>query len=412
MHVFNDTFIQILILLAVSIGVIAISIKIKVPYSIALVMVGLLLGLVHIPILEVAESYITQSHVFQAIIISLFLPILLGDASLKMPFSHLKEQGKPVLALAFGGTFLSFLIIGSIVYFWLDLPLVVAFTFAALMSATDPISVLSIFKSLGVPKSIETIMEGESLLNDGIAVVLFQISSIYLLSYMEMGWTGLGNGILLFLKFSAGGILVGAFLGYVFSQLIRLYDDYPLEIAFSMLLFFGSFFIAEHFHVSGVIAVVVGGLIFGNYGAKIGMSEKTQLNIDSFWDTITLLANSLIFLMIGLEIKNIDFTDKWGMIGISILIVLLARTIALYLSTSILRGLPGAWKAILNWGGLRGSLSIALALSLPQSFDGRDDVLVMTFSVVLFSLLVQGLTIKPLVKKLLFKREHYKSPQG
>lgn len=412
MHVFNDTFIQILILLAVSIGVIAISIKIKVPYSIALVMVGLLLGLVHIPILEVAESYITQSHVFQAIIISLFLPILLGDASLKMPFSQLKEQGKPVLALAFGGTFLSFLIIGSIVYFWLDLPLVVAFTFAALMSATDPISVLSIFKSLGVPKSIETIMEGESLFNDGIAVVLFQISSIYLLSYMEMGWTGLGNGILLFLKFSAGGILVGAFLGYVFSQLIRLYDDYPLEIAFSMLLFFGSFFIAEHFHVSGVIAVVVGGLIFGNYGAKIGMSDKTQLNIDSFWDTITLLANSLIFLMIGLEIKNIDFTDKWGMIGISILIVLLARTIALYLSTSILRGIPGAWKAILNWGGLRGSLSIALALSLPQSFDGRDDVLVMTFSVVLFSLLVQGLTIKPLVKKLLFKREHYKSPQG
>ncbi|QYR22744.1 cation:proton antiporter [Paenibacillus sp. sptzw28] len=400
MHEFNATFIQLLILLGISMFVIAAAKKLNQPYSIALVLVGLLLGVTQIPFLEEAETYITQSHVFQAIIISLFLPILLGDATLKLPFSHLKEQRKPVLALAFGGTFLSFLIIALLSYYIMDLPLVVAFTFASLMSATDPISVITIFKSIGVPKSIVTVIEGESLLNDGIAVVLFQISSIYLLSYMEMGWAGIGSGIWLFLKFVLGGITIGAILGYVFSQLIRLYDDYPLEIGFSMLLFFGSFFIAEHFHVSGVIAVVVSGLILGSYGAKVGMSETTLTNINSFWDVVTLIANSLIFLMIGLEIKNIDFSDKWHIIAIAIIIVLAGRTVALYVSTAKIRNFPGSWKAVLNWGGLKGSLSIALALSLPQSFEGRETVLVLTFSVVLFSLLVQGLTIKPLVLKL------------
>lgn len=410
MHQFNEVFIQLLILLAVSMFVIAIAKKLNQPYSIALVIVGLLLGVTHIPILEEAETYITQSHVFQAIIISLFLPILLGDATLKLPFSHLREQGKPVLALSLGGTLLSFLIIALSSYYVIGLPLIVAFTFASLMSATDPISVISIFKSLGVPKSVVTIIEGESLFNDGIAVVLFQISSIYLLSYMEMGWVGgIGSGILLFLKFSLGGIAIGAVMGFIFSQIIRFYDDYPLEIGFSMLLFFGSYFIAEHFHVSGVIAVVVCGLIFGNYGAKIGMSETTEMNINSFWDVITLIANSIIFLMIGLEIKNIDFAHRWQMILLAIVIVLVGRTLALYTSVSVLRNFPRSWKSVLNWGGLKGSLSIALALSLPQSFEGREDVLVLTFSVVLFSLLVQGLTIKPLVLRLGLSSHNQKS---
>lgn len=405
MHHFNEIFIQILVLLAVSMAVIAIAKKFNQPYSIALVLTGLLLGLARVPFLEAAESFITQSHVFQAIIISLFLPILLGDATLKLPFSHLKEQSRPVLALAFGGTLLSFLLIAFASYYLLGLPLAVAFTFGALMSATDPISVISIFKSLGVPKQVVTIIEGESLFNDGIAVVLFQISSVYLLTYLEMGWAGAGSGLLLFLQFALGGMAVGAVLGFAFSQLIRFYDDYPLEIAFSMLLFFGSYFIAEHFHVSGVIAVVVAGLIFGSYGARIGMSDKTFMNIHSFWDVITLIANSLIFLMIGLEIRNINFADKWGMIAAAVILVLLGRTIALYASVFFLKDFPRAWKSVLNWGGLKGSLSIALALSLPQDFAGRDDVLVLTFSIVLFSLLVQGLTIKPLVVKLGLSRQ-------
>ncbi|PLT29732.1 cation:proton antiporter [Peribacillus deserti] len=397
---FHEVFIQILILLAISISVIAVSKLAKKPYSIALVIVGLILGVTNIPIIEEAEHFITQSDVFQIIVISLFLPILLGDATLKLPFTHLKEERGPVIALALGGTLISFLLIGLGSHYLLSIPLVMAFTFASLMSATDPISVISIFKSLGVPKRLVTIIEGESLLNDGVAVVLFQISTLYLITYLEMGWKGLGLGLLLFMKFSLGGVLVGSILGFVFSQLLTFYDDYPIEIAFSIILFFGSYFIAEHFHVSGVIAVVVSGLIFGNYGAKIGMSETTKTNINSFWEVITLIANSLIFLMIGLEIKNIDLTGQWKAITLSIIIVLISRTIALYISLGFIKNFPEKYKMILNWGGLKGSLSIALALSLPHSFSGRETILALTFSVVLFSLLFQGLTISSLINKL------------
>lgn len=400
MHEFHEAFIQILILLAISVTVIGIAKLLKEPYSIALVIVGLILGLTELPYIEEAEFYITQSEVFQATVISLFLPILLGDATLKLPFHHLFEQRKSVVGLAFVGTFLSFLTIGGASYFLLDLPLAVSFTFAALMSATDPISVLSIFKSLGVSQKLSTVMEGESLFNDGIAVVLFKISSIYLLTYIEMGWSGLGSGVLLFLQFAIGGAAIGLVIGFIFSQVIRLYDDYPLEIAFSALLFFGSYFIAEHFHTSGVIAVVVGGFVFGDYGAKVGMSKQTRTNINTFWDVITLIANSLIFLMVGIEIRNIDFSNNWGLIVFAIVIVLVGRTIALYISTGWVKELSRKERLLINWGGLRGSLSIALALSLPMGFSGRDEVLLLTFSVVLFSLLVQGLTIKPLVKKL------------
>ncbi len=407
MHEFDEVFVQILILLAIAILVVGIAKKIKQPDTIALVLVGLILGITSfpIPLINQAEAFITQSSVFQVIIISLFLPILLGDATLKLPFHDLYEQKKTVIGMALGGTFLSFVIIGFSGHYLLGLPIAVAFTFAALMSATDPISVLSIFKSAGVSKKLSTIMEGESLLNDGIAIVLFQIASVYLLTYIEMGWAGIGSGVLLFLKFALGGILVGVVLGFIFSQVIRFYDDYPFEIAVSALLFFGSYFIAEHFHVSGVIAVVAGGFVFGDYGGKIGMSEITERNINSFWDVIALIANSFIFLIVGLEIRNIDLNGQWKIIIIAILIVIGSRIIALYLSTKPAKSLNRKERILLNWGGLKGSLSIALALSLPASFEGRETVLLLTFSVVLFSLVVQGLTLKPLIRILGLSKE-------
>lgn len=407
MHEFDEVFVQILILLAIAISVVGIARKIKQPDTIALVLVGLILGTTSfpIPLINQAEAFITQSSVFQVIIISLFLPILLGDATLKLPFHDLYKHKNTVIGMALGGTFLSFIIIGFSGHLLLGLPIAVAFTFAALMSATDPISVLSIFKSAGVSKKLSTIMEGESLLNDGIAIVLFQIASVYLLTYIEMGWAGIGSGVLLFLQFALGGILVGGVLGFIFSQVIRFYDDYPFEIAVSALLFFGSYFIAEHLHVSGVIAVVAGGFVFGDYGGKIGMSEITERYINSFWDVIALIANSLIFLIVGLEIRNIDLSGQWGIIIVAILIVIGARIIALYISTRPAKSLNRKERILLNWGGLKGSLSIALALSLPASFDGKETVLLLTFSVVLFSLLVQGLTLKPLIRILGLSKE-------
>ena len=399
-HHFNETFIQLLVLLGIGVLVAMVAMRFKQPYSLALVVVGLLFGIVHIPLLEEASEFVTQSNVFQVIIISIFLPTLLGEATLKIPFQELRKNKSAILALAFGGTFLSFVLIGVGSYLLLPLTLVAAFTFASLMCPTDPISVLSIFKNLGVSKKLTMTIEGESLFNDGLAVVLFVISSTYLVTYIDMGVEGIGAGVVLFFQFVLGGLVIGTVLGILFSMLISTIDDFPLEIAISLLLFFGSYFIAELIHVSGVIAVVVAGLILGNYGGRIGMSAVTKLNIKAFWDVIAFIANSLIFLMIGLEISRIDFAGQWVNILVAIIIVLVGRSIAVYGSTIRIKTLEWKDRHVLNWGGLKGSLSIALALSLPVSFTGRDQLLVLTFGVVLFSLLIQGSTIKWLVNQL------------
>lgn len=386
-----------LILVMIAAGITAIAKKFKKPYPIALVIVGTIIGLVNIPVLEPLKEFITEGEVFNFVIITIFLPALLGEAALKLKFSHLTENKEPILALAFGGTLLSFLIIGFSSMWLLDFSLPAAFVFAALMSATDPVSVLSIFKSVGVKKRLATVIEGESLFNDGLAVVLFKISAFYLVSYIELGIEGAGLGIWEFVKVISLGLIIGGALGYGFSRLTKYFDDYPLEIIFSIILFYGSFLLAESVHASGVIAVVVAALIFGNYGSKIGMSPTTKLNINNFWDVAALLANSLVFLMVGLEITRINLSDKWGLIFLAIIIVLIARSFAVYSSLFFIKNFPTPWKHVINWGGLKGSLSIALVLSLPRDFAGREEILILAFSVVLFSLVVQGLSIKPLL---------------
>ncbi len=396
----ENQFELILLLLALATGITAIAKKLDQPYPIALVIVGAMIGLLPIHGLENLKAFIVEDEVFRFAIISIFLPTLLGEATLKLPFYHLSENKKPILALAFAGTLISFLAAGYLSFQFLGLPIQTAFVFASLMAATDPVSVLSIFKSMGVDHRLSAIMEGESLANDGVAVVLFTISSVYLLEYMELGWVGVALGGWTFLKVVFGGVAIGTVLAYLFSYLTKLYDDYPLEVIFSMILFYGSFFIAEHFHVSGVIAVVVAGLIFGNYGARIGMSPTTKLNIRTFWDVAAQLANSLVFLMVGLEITRIEMWFKWEAMLLAILIVLIARSMAVYGSLAWIRNLSPSWQHIANWGGLKGSLSIALALSLPHSFTGREDIIALSFAVVLFSLVVQGLSIKPLVSML------------
>lgn len=389
-----------LFLVMIAAGITAIAKKFKQPYPIALVIVGAIIGLSNVPVLQPLIRFITEGEVFNFVIITLFLPALLGEAALKMPSSQLNDNKKPILALAFGGTLLSFVIIGFASIWLLQFPIPAAFVFAALMSATDPVSVLSIFKSVGVKKRLATVIEGESLFNDGLAVVLFNISAFSLIYYLDLGLIGASYGLWEFVKVISLGLITGALLGYMFSRLTKYFDDYPLEIIFSIILFYSAFLVAESIQASGVIAVVVAALIFGNYGSKIGMSPTTKLNINNFWDVAALLANSLVFLMVGLEITRINVAENWIFILFAILIVLIARSIAVYSSLLFIRNIPVSWKHIMNWGGLKGSLSIALVLSLPKDFDGREEILLMAFSVVLFSLVVQGLSIKPLISRL------------
>ncbi|GAA0342111.1 Na+/H+ antiporter [Bacillus carboniphilus] len=386
-----------LLMVILAAGITAIAKKFKQPYPIVLVVVGAIIGLLDIPFLEPVKLLVTEEETFHFMVITLFLPALLGEAALKLPYSKLRDNKGPILSLAFGGTFLSFLVIGFSLYWIFDFSIPTSFVFAALMSATDPVSVLSIFKSVGVQKRLAIVVEGESLFNDGLAVVLFKISAFSLLMYIDMGVPGIGSGVFEFAKVVFLGVLIGGALGYGFSILVKYFDDYPLEIIFSILLFYGSFLLAENIHASGVIAVVVGAIIFGNYGASIGMSPTTKLNINNFWDVAALLANSLVFLMVGLEITRIQFSDKWGFIIVAVLLVLIARSIAVYTSLVFQKDFPTKWKHIINWGGLKGSLSIALVLSLPKDFPDRDLILILAFSVVFFSLIVQGLTIKPFI---------------
>jgi len=395
----------ILSLLGLAVVITTIAKEVKQPYPIALVIVGLIIGLTDLEIFRELTDFVTQDEFFYSAIIFAFLPALLGEATLKLPYRNLVHNRKPILALAIVGTFLTYLIVGFLTVKLLNLPIQIAFVFASLMSATDPVSVISIFKAMGVGHDLETIMEGESLFNDGVAVVLFRISVYSLMTYLSLGWLGIGYGLIKFLTVAVGGLIIGSILAYIVSKIIKRIDDYPVEIIYSMILFYGSFYFAEALHVSGVIAVVTAGLIFGNYGSEIGMSPTTRLSIRTFWDVLAVLANSIIFLMVGLEISRINIWDKLPLIFTAILIVLLARSLAVYLSLTLVKGIPNSWKHLFNWGGLKGSLSIALALSLPASFPQREDILVMVFGVVVFSLIVQGLTVAPLVKYLKLTKE-------
>ena len=388
-----------IILLAIAVGVVFIAEKMKQPYPTFLVLMGLIIGLTPIPGLGEIKSYVVNDAVFQTTVIFIFLSALLGDAALKLPFNELKENKKSISLLALLGTFLTFLIVATLTYFLLHLSLQEALIFGALMAATDPVSVLSIFKSMGLNKRLSIVVEGESLANDGVAVVLFQIAVVTTV----LSLTGTLDAILEFLKVVSGGILIGGVFGFIASRITSKIDHYLVETGLSMVLFYGTFQLAEHFEVSGVIAIVVGGVILGNYGRNVGMSDLTHEKVNSFWETIAFLSNTLIFLLVGLEVSRIDFLNKGWLIFTSILIVILARFIAVYISLSFDKSIPALWKPIIAWGGLKGSLSIALILGVTPEFAGRDLLLAMTFSNVVFSLLVQGTTLKKLVSILKIK---------
>lgn len=385
-----------LVLLAIAVAIAYLADKIKQPYPTLLVIAGLLLGILPIHALDEIKTFVSSDHVFQTAVILIFLSALIGDAAIKLHFQEVKANKRTILLLALLGTLITFVLIAGLCNVLLGLSLQKSLVFGALMAATDPVSVLSIFKSMGLNEKLSTIVEGESLANDGVAVVLFKIAAVTTVLSME----GVMDASLEFLKVVIGGIVIGVAGGFIASKITSTIDNYLVETGLSIVLFYGVFEIAEIFHLSGVIAVVFAGMLLGSYGKNIGMSDLTLEKMDSFWETVAFIANALIFLMVGLEISNIDFSDKWLEIGGSILIVVSARFIAVYVSLLMDRSIPNVWKPIIAWGGLKGSLSIALILSISPSFEGRDLLLAMTFSNVVFSLLVQGTTISKLVSRL------------
>ncbi len=372
------------------ISLVAIAIRwTRLPYTVALVLVGL--GLTF-------QSAI-QIELTKDLILALFLPPLLFEAAFHVEFRNLRERLLPILTLAIPGVILSTLIVGGLVFYGTSLAWPLALIFGALIAATDPVAVIAVFRSLGAPKKLATVVEGESLFNDGTAVVLFNI----ILGVALTGHFSAIEGLWEFVRVSIGGLAIGLALGWAVAQIIALVDDYLIETTLTTVLAFGSFLIAEEIHVSGVLAVVAAGILNGNIGPK-GMSPSTKIVLFNFWEYLAFLVNSLIFLLIGLEMELPFLFKNMGPIIIAALAVLLARAIAVYgLSwiTAHFRGgkLSLNWQHVLFWGGLRGAVSLALALGLPIAL-GPDRTLIqaMAFGVVLISLLTQATTMSPLLK--------------
>jgi CPA1 family monovalent cation:H+ antiporter len=268
--------------------------------------------------------------------------------------------------------------------------------FGALIAATDPVSVVAIFRRIGAPKRLEVMLEGESLFNDGTAIVLFGIA----LGALGTGDFSVVQGTIDFVIIAGGGILVGLVLGVIAIPLLARIDDHLVETTLTTVLAFGSYIVAEQLHVSGVLAVVIAGLIAGNIGRR-EMSPTTRIAVLNFWEYVAFLANSVIFLVIGLGVDLPGLLADWQPILWAIVAVLVSRAVGIYGLARLGRPIPSNWRHVMWWGGLRGAIALALALSVPLSMgEERSTLLHMAFGVVLFTLLVQGLSMEGLVKRL------------
>lgn len=343
---------------------------------------------------------------FNTVLMQIMLSFLLFAGAIHVDAQSLGEERIPVFALATIGTLTSTLLVATTMYFLLPLfglsiGFIYCLLFGALISPTDPIAVLGILKQARIPRNLEIKVVGESLFNDGIAVVVF----VSLFQIAQVGWEELGpSGVaILFLQEAVGGILLGAALGYGAYLLLRSIDNYKVEVLITLALVTGGTALATALHTSAPLAIVVAGLIVGQQGRALGMSDMTREYVDKFWEIIDEILNAVLFVLIGLEVLVVEIGTTDLLVGAAaIVVVLLARLVAVSVPLSILRFRRDFTQhsiKILTWGGLRGGISVALALSLPPS-PARDLIVGITYVVVIFSIIVQGLTIGPLVKRL------------
>lgn len=348
-----------------------------------------------------AETFI-RSIDFNKTLMQGMLSFLLFAGALHVNLRDLAEQKWVVGTLATVGTVASTFVVGGL--FWLlvnglglNVPPIYCLVFGALISPTDPIAVLGILKSAGAPKSLEIKITGESLFNDGIGVVLFVVLLELATGGQELS---LPHIAVLFAEEAVGGILFGLLLGGIAFWMLSRIDHYSVEVLITLAVVMGGYALALAIHTSGPIAMVVAGLVIGNHGRRFAMSDKTREHVDTFWELIDEILNTVLFVLIGFELLILEFSGRTAAVGLlAIPIVLLARLVCVGTPIQLMKlwrtFTPGAVK-ILTWGGLRGGISVALALSIPAGPE-RDLILPVTYTVVVFSILVQGLTIGRLI---------------
>ena len=384
---------------------------IKLPTTIGLLVISLLLSLALIGLgkfgfpLESYAQVMLKEIDFNKALMQGMLSALLFAGALHVSLEDLKKQKWIVAILASIGMLSSTVMVGFASYyvfalFGLDIPFIYCLLFGSLISPTDPIAVLGILKHLGAPKTLETKIAGESLFNDGFAVVVF----IVLLGIAAGGGddpVSISSVMLLFLQEAVGGVGFGLIAGYVVFRMIASIDNYQVEILLTLGLVFGGYALASALHISGPIFVVVAGLLIGNRGRQHGMSDRTREHLDNFWELIDEILNAVLFVLIGLEVLILTFDLNYLYAGLVMIpVTLLARFISVGVPVSLMKlretFTPNVIR-ILTWGGLRGGISIALALTLPAG-EAREALIVVTYVIVIFSIIVQGLTVGKLIK--------------
>jgi len=399
--------VQVLILLAIAALVGMFARRLRLPYTLALVVAGLLLGFVHLEVLHGLE-------LSPDLLLLLLLPPLLFEAALHLRVSDLRRDIGPVLLLAGPGVLLSTGICAVLLYWGAgrsglaaDFGWPQALLFGSVLAATDPISVLALFRELGVPGRLYQLVEGESLLNDGVAVVVFVI--IMKVFGIDGGDPLVGSAITsealqTFLWMVGIGVGTGLAVGAAASVLTRHVDDHLIEIIITLVVAYSSFLVAETMQASGVLATVSAGITVGSFGSHYGMSVTTRVAVEDFWEVMAFLANSFVFLLVGLELEPSLMLTYALLLVVAFVGMIAARAMAIYgllpLVNRVAQPLPKGWSHVMVWGGLRGSLSMVLILTLPADFEGRHLLVALVFGVVGLSLFLQGLTIGPLLARL------------
>ena len=336
------------------------------------------------------------------------LAFLLFAGALPLDLQDIRDQKWTITLLATVGVLTSTFIVGGLswwVFKWLNLPIpfLYCLLFGALISPTDPVAVLGIIKRVGLTKSLETKIVGESLFNDGFGVVVFTILLELSRGHHEVGVIEVGG---LFLQEAVGGMLFGLLIGWIAYAMLKQVDNYQVEILLTIAMVMGGYALADVLHISGPLGIVVAGLLIGSHGRSFAMTETTRKNLDTFWELVDEILNGVLFVLIGLEILVIPVTLHHLLAGLAIIpVALLARWISAGGAIRLLhRGRsfsPGA-VTLITWGGLRGGISVAMALSLPHG-PARQTILVITYVVVVFSILVQGLSLERVARRFMVK---------
>lgn len=383
---------------------------IKLPTTIGLMLLGLIFSLIIIitgtfnnDFYVFAQNFVNDVRLDESLL-GIMLSYLLFAGALHVKLEDLSSQKWVIAILATIGVILSTFIIGTLSYFLMmalgiKINFIYCLLFGALISPTDPVAVLGILKKAGAPKSLETKITGESLFNDGVGVVVFLAILGIATGENDATFAAIGN---LFFLEVLGGIAIGFVIGLLAFLMLRSIDQYQVEVLITLALVTGGYSLAHNLHTSGPLAMVVAGLMIGNQGRILAMSEKTEEHLDSFWELIDEILNAILFLVIGLEILVLAFQMNHIIFGIiAIPLTIAVRMLAVSLPAILLRKRAnfskGTIKA-LTWGGLRGGISLALALSIPKGAE-RDVLLTATYIVVIFSIAVQGLTLKHFLPK-------------